>query len=73
MGSSKQNMVPTDNREGSSRKSSIREAAVIAPLSPASIDNSIDNSVKSAQAGKEVCVNRYQFVKYPELKIWIFL
>ena len=37
-------MPSTENREGSSRK------AVIAPLSP----TAIDNSVKSAQMGKEV-------------------
>ena len=51
----KQNVAPGDNRDVPSRKTSIREAAIVAPLSPAAIDNSIDNSVKSAQAGKEVC------------------
>ena len=52
MDQSKSSLPPPhpDSREGSSRKSSIREAAVIAPLSP----TSIDNSVKSAQMGKEV-------------------
>ena len=50
-----QNIGPADNRDVPSRKTSIREAAIVAPLSPAAIDNSIDNSVKSAQAGKEVC------------------
>ena len=51
----KQNIAPGDNRDVPSRKTSIREAAIVAPLSPATIDGSIDNSVKSAQAGKEVC------------------
>ena len=54
MDPTKSNMLPLDNREGSSRKSSIREAAVIAPLSP----TAIDNSVKSAQMGKEI-IERY--------------
>ena len=49
-----QNKSPLDSREGSSRKSSMREAAVIAPLSP----TAIDNSVKSAQMGKEI-IERY--------------
>ena len=51
----KQSTGPGNNRDVPSRKTSIREAAVVAPLSPATIDGSIDNSVKSAQAGKEVC------------------
>ena len=51
---SKSNKSPLDSREGSSRKSSMREAAVIAPLSP----TAIDNSVKSAQMGKEI-IERY--------------
>ena len=64
MDQSKSNIPPPhpDNREGSSRKSSIREAAVIAPLSP----TSIDNSVKSAQMGKEV-INIRKVCRFKEL------
>ena len=50
----KSSLGSSDSRDSSNRKTSVREQAVIAPLNP----TSIDNSVKSAAAGKDI-IERY--------------